>query len=89
MTPRPRRKHLNGGNITMTQSNFLTPRQVAQRWNGVVTIGTLANWRSKGVGPTYTKLRGRILYPVAKLEAWEAQNMHAANDDAAPMGAVA
>lgn len=87
MTPRPKRKRLNGGN-RMTQSTFLTPHQLAQRWSGAVTIGTLANWRSKRAGPTYTKLRGRILYPLAQVEAWEAKNMHAANDDA-PQVAVA
>lgn len=57
---------------------FLTPHQLAQRWNGVVTSGTLANWRSKGVGPDFTKLRGRVLYPVASVADFEATNLRQA-----------
>lgn len=63
-------------------AEFLTPRQVVQRWAGAVTTGTLANWRSKGVGPTYSKMRHRILYPVAALAEFEAKNAHPANDNA-------
>lgn len=66
---------------TARQDNFLTPTQLVRRWGDVVTTGTLANWRSKKVGPTYSKMRGRILYPVAQLEAWEAKNLHAVNDN--------
>lgn len=67
----------------MTQQAFLTPQELAQRWCGAVTTGTLANWRCKGVGPDFMKLRGRVLYPSAKVEAWEAENTVAANDNAA------
>lgn len=66
----------------MTQQAFLTPQALAQRWAGVVTTGTLANWRCKGVGPSFTKLGGRVVYPISKVEAWEAENTHAANDNA-------
>lgn len=65
------------------QPQFLTPHQLVKRWNGVVTTGTLANWRSKRTGPTYTKLRGRILYAVSAVEEWERKNQHAANDNGA------
>ncbi|WP_333605211.1 hypothetical protein [Novosphingobium sp.] len=60
----------------MTQQAFITPHDLIKRWGGAVTIGTLANWRCQRVGPTYAKIRGRVLYPVAKLEAWEAENTH-------------
>lgn len=66
-------------------TEFLTPQQLITRWSKAVTIGTLANWRSKRVGPSYTKMRGRILYPVASVKEWEQQNMQhllAANDQA-------
>lgn len=63
------------------QPTFLTPQQLAQRWAGVVTTGTLANWRCQRVGPAFTKTRGRVLYPLAKVEAWEAKNTIAANDN--------
>lgn len=65
----------------MEQPAFLTAHQLIQRWNGVVTPGTLANWRSKRVGPPFTKLRGRILYPIDKVAEWEAQNLQVANDN--------
>lgn len=33
--------------------------------------GTLANWRSKGKGPRWTKPGGSILYDWADVRAWE------------------
>ncbi|MFC5556680.1 helix-turn-helix domain-containing protein [Methylobacterium iners] len=33
---------------------------------------TLRNWRSRGVGPSYRKHGGKVLYPLAGLEAWSA-----------------
>ena len=62
---------------------FLTPRQLTDRWRGAITTGTLANWRSKGLGPNYVKLGGRVVYQLDQVEAWEAQNMRAANDNTA------
>lgn len=66
--------------MTTETATFLTPHQLAQRWNRVVSTGTLANWRSKGVGPSFTKLRGRVLYPLAAVQEYEARNLRAAND---------
>jgi hypothetical protein len=37
---------------------------------------TLENWRSQGRGPAYVKVGGRVLYPVADLEAFVAANRH-------------
>ena len=62
-------------------SPFLTPQQLTQRWASAVTTGTLANWRCRDEGPPFTKVRGRILYPLAEVEAWEARNLHNANDN--------
>jgi predicted site-specific integrase-resolvase len=39
---------------------LLTPDEVAQKLQ--VHRNTLANWRSKGVGPTYTRIGGAIRY---------------------------
>lgn len=58
---------------------FLTAEQVVKRWGGVVTAGTLANWRCKKVGPAFVKLRGRVLYPLAQVEAWESANLKTTN----------
>lgn len=50
---------------------FLTPNEVAQRYHGKVSVRTLANWRSSGVSPPFSKIGGRILYPLKELEEWE------------------
>ncbi|MDU5248074.1 MAG: helix-turn-helix domain-containing protein [Varibaculum cambriense] len=41
--------------------------------------GTLANQRSRGVGPRYYKLGRRVVYRVADLDAWLAS--HAVGGD--------
>ena len=53
---------------------FLTPTQLHERWHGQVNVRTLANWRCAKVGPEYVKLRGRILYNLAAIEAYELNN---------------
>lgn len=63
--------------------NF-TPAEVVKRWNGAVTVGTLANWRAQGKGPTYIKLGSRVRYPLSRLVEWEQKNLHAANDNTEP-----
>lgn len=60
---------------------FLTPAEVSARWNGAVSVGTLANWRSAGRGPAFQKFGTRVRYPAAGLEQWEAKNLHAQNDN--------
>lgn len=62
-------------------AEYLTPAQLAQRWGGAVTTGTLANWRSKGSGPAFAKFGSRVRYPLAQVVAWEAVNLHGANDN--------
>lgn len=48
----------------------LTPRQLATRWH--VSEKTLERWRHTGMGPGFVKIVGRILYPMAGVEAIEA-----------------
>lgn len=50
---------------------FLTPTDLVARWGGAVTIGTLANWRSKGRGPSFVKIGSRVVYRVADVTAYE------------------
>lgn len=52
---------------------FLTSEDLLQRWCNRITSGTLANWRSRGVGPIWSYIGPRILYALADVEAWEAQ----------------
>lgn len=55
---------------------FLTVDELITRWGSVVTRGTLANWRSKRVGPPFVKLRARVLYPVSALIEFEKNGLH-------------
>lgn len=57
------------------QPGYLQPRELAERWRGVVTLATLDNWRSQNRGPRFVKIGGRVLYPVAEVEAYEARNL--------------
>ena len=64
-------------------AEYISPRELAGRWGGAVTPGTLANWRCKGRGPAYVRFGHRVRYPLAMVEAWEAANLHlvGANDN--------
>lgn len=55
--------------MSLTADTFLTPRYVAEE---VLKIAekTLANWRSTGHGPPFTKVGKKILYPSALLNEW-------------------
>lgn len=62
-------------------AEYLTPAQLILRWDGAVTTGTLANWRSKGEGPAYSKFGSRVRYPIAKVIVWEEKNLRGDNDN--------
>ena len=66
--PRPR----SGFEGATDVAEYLTPDEVVKRFKGRITVRTLANWRSQGISPPYTKLNGRILYPLDDLLKWEA-----------------
>lgn len=55
----------------MSDYAYLTPAELVSRYKGTITIRTLANWRSTGEGPRYTKVGGRVLYPVEAVIEWE------------------
>jgi hypothetical protein len=40
-----------------------------------VEIGTLRNWRSKGIGPAYSRAGGTLVYPVESLRDWLSSNL--------------
>lgn len=52
-------------------TEYLTPLELAARYKGSITVRTLANWRSTGHGPKFTKIGGRVLYPVDAVVEWE------------------
>lgn len=50
---------------------WLSPEELALRWRGVFTLKTLANWRSSQGGPRFFRMRGRVLYRLEDVEAFE------------------
>lgn len=53
---------------------YLTPAELSQRYAGKISVRTLANWRCLGQGPKFTKVGGRILYPLAEVAEWDARH---------------
>lgn len=50
---------------------YFTPAEVSERFGNRISVRTLANWRYLGTGPKFTRLGGRILYPIEALDEWE------------------
>jgi hypothetical protein len=59
----------------MVDRTYLTAGEVAERYRGEVSVGTLRNWRAMRVGPTFVKIGKAVLYPVDELDAWDKRNM--------------
>jgi hypothetical protein len=59
----------------LTDSKFLTPEEVSERYRGGVSAGTLRNWRAMRIGPTFVKIGKTVLYPTSELDAWDQKNM--------------
>ncbi len=55
----------------MGPTHYLTPEDISKRYKGTISPRTLANWRSSGEGPAFTKIGGRVLYPLDKVMEWE------------------
>lgn len=58
----------------MSESKYLTPEEVAERYRGSVSEGTLRNWRAMRIGPTFIKIGKAVLYPTSELDAWDEKN---------------
>lgn len=65
----------------MAAPTYLTPDQVVARLQNVIQKKTLANWRSAGEGPPFSKFGGRVLYPEAAFEVWEATKLYGSTKD--------
>lgn len=59
----------------MDQQTFLTTEEVAARYRGEISVGTLRNWRAMRIGPPFVKIGRAVLYPRAELEAWDRKNL--------------
>lgn len=56
-------------------NEYLTPKELAARWKGVVAEGTLLNWRIKRIGPRYIKVGRSVLYPLAEVQEYEKHSL--------------
>lgn len=57
----------------MTEPEFLTTRQLAERWGYQQT--TLRSWRKRGIGPPYIEASNRrVIYRLSEVKRWEEEN---------------
>jgi hypothetical protein len=54
---------------------FLTVEEVVERYRRQVSEGTLRNWRSMRVGPSFIKIGKAILYPLEELDRWDRRDL--------------
>jgi hypothetical protein len=54
---------------------FLTLEEVVQRYRDQISEGTLRNWRSMRIGPSFIKIGKAILYPLEELDRWDQRNL--------------
>jgi hypothetical protein len=59
----------------MTIKKYLTAEEVAERYCGEVSVGTLRNWRAMRIGPPFVKIGKAALYPIEELDAWDKKNL--------------
>lgn len=59
----------------MSDRMFLTLNEVVERYRGQISEGTLRNWRSMRVGPSFLKIGKAVLYPLGELDRWDRRNL--------------
>jgi hypothetical protein len=59
----------------MTNPIFLTLEEVVERYRGQISVGTLRNWRSMRIGPSFIKVGKAVLYPLEELNRWDHRNL--------------
>ena len=60
---------------TSVEPNILTLEEVVERNRGQVSEGTLRNWRSMRIGPSFIKIGKAILYPLEELDRWDRRSL--------------
>lgn len=66
----------------MDHRRYLKPAKAAEKIN--VTVGTLANWRWRGLGPPSYRVGGLILYADDEIDAWIAAGRQSTGDATSP-----
>ncbi len=66
----------------------LSQKELADRWR--MSQATLERWRSDRIGPVFLKIRGRVLYRLIDIEAFEVASLKGTfvelRSQIAPMG---
>jgi hypothetical protein len=57
------------------QERYFPPVEAAKYLGDIVTERTLANWRSQGRGPKYTKFGPKVAYGKSHLDEYAAANL--------------
>lgn len=53
----------------MQRQIFFTQSELSSRWR--LSPRTLEGWRLKGIGPAFTRVGSRVIYPVESVERFE------------------
>jgi hypothetical protein len=59
----------------MSDPMFLTLNEVVERYRGPISEGTLRNWRSMRIGPSFIKIGKASLYPLEELDRWDRRSL--------------
>jgi hypothetical protein len=59
----------------LLHSAYLTLEEVIIRYRGQISEGTLRNWRTVRIGPSFIKIGRAVLYPVSELDRWDKSNL--------------
>jgi hypothetical protein len=59
----------------MADPMVLRVDEVVERYRGQISEGTLRNWRSIRIGPSFIKIGKAILYPLEELDRWDRRNL--------------
>jgi hypothetical protein len=54
---------------------YLTLEEVVDRYRNQISPGTLRNWRSKRIGPSFIKIGKTVLCPCDELDRWDRSNL--------------
>jgi hypothetical protein len=58
----------------MSEPMFLT-LNIVERYRGQISEGTLRNWRSLRVEPSFLKLGKAVLYPLEEFDRWDRRSL--------------
>jgi hypothetical protein len=59
----------------MSDPMFPTLNEVVERYRCQISEGTLRNWRSMRIGPSFIRIGKAILYPLEELDRWDRRNL--------------